>query len=163
MSPTTFRSLANKLRPERYEQAFRVATHMPYPAGEFRRQGVLVGLSIAVRLDVGIHHTAAPIKALCIEGCETAQGSSGTYSFSQHGGTGQSVRSTVGPADDTESIDVQGIGDGRDVAGGVHDSTPWLGGRTAVAGSVVANQADAKPVQDDPARMRAIAAAGCAV
>src|SRR6266487_3709397 len=104
---------------------------------------MLVRLRVAVCLDVGIRHTAAPIETISVGWRQAAEGGSTIHSFAQHRGTCQGVRSAAGSPDDGESTDLQEVGDGRDVTGSVRDGAARLRVRATVAGPVVADEASA--------------------
>src|SRR5690348_17257814 len=159
-----------ELGPQNLEQPFGIAAaaYLLSLTIEHPDQGsqILFGITgIAVSYDVVVRHALRPDQAVGIIGCEAAQGSRANHPIfeTSSGGACQRVRTAAGPSYYTESVNSEKIRNSLDIGGRGNHIPAFSAIRAWIAGPVVADQANAEPVQDDPARTRALTPARRAV
>jgi hypothetical protein len=72
-------------------------------------------------------------------------------------------QSTPGPADHAEPFQPERIGDRLHILDSVNNPAADAAVGTGIPGPVIGDQADAEPMEDNPARPRAVSATGCAM
>ena len=156
--------MADQFWPEHFEQAFRIVSDFPgllIERGYQSRQVSSSASRYARTLESAIPALQSRPSASYGARLHSAAAHI-TRSFKQRGAR-QGVRGAPGPAHDAKSVNSEVIGDSLDVIGGVRDPAVRKPVRARVARPVIADQADAEPVEDNSARTRAIAASWRAV